>query len=62
MRVRCHMTNTVITCIIIIIIIRPPDILVAGLRFCMYLLLLLFSFAHYPRRSLNGTQPKPAIC
>ena len=55
------------------LLIRPPDIVVSGLRFyrdsvylllhvslSIYFSLLLLLFVSYPSSSLNGTHPKPA--
>jgi len=43
------------------IFIRPPDILVGGLRFYRDSIDLSI-FTRYPPRSLNGTQRKPGTC
>ena len=48
-------------------IIRPPDIVVGGLKFAAILLSIYISsfcrqLVSYPPSSLNETQPKPATC
>jgi len=47
----------------LIFIIRPPDVVasaVVGFAAILSSMMYLFFFVSYPRRSLNGNQPKPA--